>query len=202
MTGGLVPSRSFRRLVRYFPSPSSRTTKVRNRRGGGANTGRGWSSAWNHSHLRPHIGAGRTLDTCFRFACSFAVTCALILGSMLSMLPRPATAQDIEQEAVSGEGIHTPPPIRYWPHDQEIRLGYRLIGDYETLLRRLRASRPMALGRTGRRTPSRSSPTLMSKPYCFNASITMHSLPASLSVLSDTIRPTAGHHSTSVLKFT
>ena len=52
---------------------------------------------------------------------------------------------EVEADA-SGGGIVSPVPVRYWPREQEIRLGYRLIGDYETLLQRLRASRPRGLG--------------------------------------------------------
>ena len=56
-----------------------------------------------------------------------------------SLVPTPPRA------AMTDAGL-PPPVVRYWPHGREIRLGYRLIGDYETLRERLRAAEPIGIG--------------------------------------------------------
>ena len=67
----------------------------------------------------------------------------LLGGSQVPVVPDMAIA-DAGQAA--GEIVPPPPTVRIWPGDQEIRLGYRLIGDYETLHERLRAAEPIGIG--------------------------------------------------------
>lgn len=69
----------------------------------------------------------------------------LLFGGISQTSAQTATPQDLFQIELPTETV-PPPPLRYWPHEQEIRLGYRLIGDYGTLLGHLRASRPSGLG--------------------------------------------------------
>ncbi|MCB9947589.1 MAG: hypothetical protein H6842_07155 [Rhodospirillaceae bacterium] len=69
----------------------------------------------------------------------------LVAAGLFAALPigEIAAVEDLAPEYMAP----APPPIvRSWPHDRDIHVGYRLIGDYWTLRQRLRASEPYGMG--------------------------------------------------------